>query len=194
MITQPTVEPVSVTELKAHLRLDFDDEDDLLEAYLQASREYFEARTGRTLHQTTLEWFTGSFPNGPLYLPRATPLISVTGAWYTNSGGTETEWTGFVTDVYGDFGNIRPPYGGTYPSFTAYPVNAVRVRYVAGIANASPQTYPKQTIRVAIMQLATGMYQNRESELIPDIPGIEAISLEYGVEALIKMNQVEWQF
>ena len=194
VITAPTVEPVSVTELKAHLRLDFDDEDTLLEPYLQVAREYVEGRTRRTLHQTTLEYFLDRFPCGPLYLPQASPLISVTGAWYKNSGGTETEWTGFVTDTSNEVGSIRPAYGSTYPSYTPYPVNSVRIRYIAGIANASPQTYPRETIRHAIKLLAGGLYEHRESETIPDARGVEIISFQYGVETLLTMNQVKWAF
>lgn len=194
VITAPTVEPVSVFELKEHLRLDFDDEDTLLQSFLQAAREYVEARTRRTLHQTTLEYFLDRFPCGPIFLPFASPLVSITGVWYKDSGGTETQWTGFVADTNNEVGSIRPAYGGSYPSYTAYPVNSVRIRYVAGIADASPQTYPKETIRAAIKLLAAALYSNREGEVIPDTPGIESIALQYGIETLISMNQVEWAF
>lgn len=194
VITAPTVEPVSVTELKAHLRLDFNDEDTLLQTYLQSAREYVEARTCRTLHQTTLEYYLDRFPCGPIYLPKASPLISVTGVWYKNSVGTETEWTGFVADSYNEIGSVRPAYGRSYPSYTPYPVNSVRIRYVAGLANGSPQTYPKETIRAAIKLLAAGIYENRESEVIPDRIALQSISFQYGVESLLSMNQVRWEF
>ncbi len=194
VITAPTVEPVSVVELKEHLRLDFDDEDSLLYAYLQAAREYVEARTQRTLHEAVLEYYIDRFPCGPVYLPLASPLISVPGVWYKNSGGTETEWTGFVTDTNNEVGSIRPAYGSTYPSYTPYPVNSVRIRYVAGIADQSPQVYPKETIRAAIKLLAAALYTNREGEIIPDVPGIQAVALQYGIETLISLNHVKWAF
>lgn len=194
VITEPTVEPLTVEELKAHLRVDTADEDALIEAYLIESREYFEARTRRSLHEKTLEYFLDGFPCGPVYLPFASPLISVTGVWYKNSAGTETEWTGFVVDTNSEVGSVRPAYGQSYPSYTPYPVNSVRIRYKAGIANQSPQIYPKQTIIGAIRLLAAGRYENREAEVIPGRQVMDTIAIRYGAETLISMNQVIWAF
>lgn len=49
----PDAEPVSAAELKAHLRLDHDSEDTLIEGLLRAAREETEAQTGMALLDQT---------------------------------------------------------------------------------------------------------------------------------------------
>lgn len=191
VITAPTVEPVSVLALRSHVALDTNAADDLLEAYEIAARRYVEYRTGRTLYETTLEIVFDKFPSSshcPLVLPRAAPLRSVTWVRYTDSDGTVTTWAAanYIVNTDAQPGFVLPDYGLTYPTFTAQPTGAVRVRYIAGLdPTASPLVEPPLELQQAIKLLAGHLYINREAELIPDRSGVEAISFKYGVEALI---------
>lgn len=50
LITAPVSEPVSLTDVQAHVRAPVDGADAaVIEAYLQAAREIVEAHTGRVL-------------------------------------------------------------------------------------------------------------------------------------------------
>ncbi|MEI6796613.1 MAG: head-tail connector protein [Methanomassiliicoccales archaeon] len=52
---QANAEPITLEEAKAHLRVDGDDEDDLIEALITASREAAERFTGRIFMSTQIE-------------------------------------------------------------------------------------------------------------------------------------------
>lgn len=162
---------------KEFQRITHDDEDSTLEGFIQACTDYFQWRTGRTIWQTTYEYTLPYFPDcGMICLPYGQPLIEVTSIKYRNSDGVETTWSSaeYVTDEHGE---IAPAYGTTWPSFTPYPLSAVRIRYKAGIAYASPQSeYPKDGIVKAICQLAGAMYENRESVVATDRATVAAFA------------------
>ena len=49
LITPPALEPVALADAKAHLRLDTDDDDELITAAIAAARVHVEAMTRRCL-------------------------------------------------------------------------------------------------------------------------------------------------
>lgn len=55
LVTPPANSPISLETLKAHLRVDFADEDSLIEAYLLAATSRAEQITGRALCTQTIE-------------------------------------------------------------------------------------------------------------------------------------------
>ena len=63
--TAATVEPVSITELKDHLRIDrnLDEEDWLLEDYIKSAREYAEGYTGRRFITQKWKYYISEFPS-----------------------------------------------------------------------------------------------------------------------------------
>jgi uncharacterized phiE125 gp8 family phage protein len=200
VITPPTLEPVFLHELKDHLRVVGSSEDDYIEALGKAARQHVEWRTGRTLFQTTFEQVFDDFPRHsgiPLFLLRAAPLLSVTWVKYTDADAAVTTWnaSNYIVNTDSMPGCIIPAYNVTWPVFTAYPMGAVRVRYVAGLsASASPLVFPDEGIGHVIKLLVGAMYENREGEIVPDKPGVQAISLKYGVEALLSQYQVAFSF
>lgn len=54
-LTQPSIEPVSYPDMKAQLRIDSDDERNLITAYIMAAREYAETETQLTLIQRQIK-------------------------------------------------------------------------------------------------------------------------------------------
>lgn len=209
LVTGPTLEPVELAEAKAHCKIEHDAEDALVSAWITAAREYFEERTGLTLHETTWELRLDDWPSSPFALPRAAPLWldPVTGlpdvtAYYRDSDGLETQWTDFVVDappvsnVWRRIppARIAPAYGELFPSFTPYPIAPIRFRYKAGLAASSPQIYPAASVRTAILLLVGGFNENRESEVLQDGRAIETIALRYGVEVFILMHKVTYAF
>lgn len=195
LITAPTIEPITVAEFKAHKRLDFFDEDFLIEGYISAARGLFEELTGRTLHQTEWEVAFDGFPygSGALELPMATPLLSITHVKYVDSDGVETTWgsSGYVLDTYGLPGLVAPAYGVTWPSFTPYPFNPVRIRYIAGIPNGSPQLFPSQMVRQTIREMTAGLYDNREHVTVTDRLSIAAFAINPVTQLLIENCKVK---
>lgn len=198
VITEPTDEPVTVDELKIHLRVDNSEEDFLIASYGKVARQYVEEVTGQTIFQTTYEVVFDRFPCcGPITLPRAFPMRSVTFIKYTDSDGVVNTWdpASYIVNADSVPGSVTPVYGQTWPFFTPQPTGAVRVRYVAGLdPNGSPFIAPREILLAAIKLLVGGFYENRESDVITDRASVQAISMRYGVEALLNLATVTYQF
>lgn len=199
LISGPTSEPITVVEAKAQCRIDTSDlsQDSLLDIYIAAARDYVEWRAGITIHEQTLEWALDYWPyenfQGAIVLPRATPLIAIVSIKYVDKDGTETTWATnqYVGDTRSKPGSVAPVYGVAFPSFTPRPSSAVRIQYRAGIETASPITEAPAKIKIPVLMLVAGMFENRESELVPDRSGVDFIAAKYGVEAFIDRLQSE---
>ena len=133
IITPPAIEPVTLAELKKHLRITHDDEDSILRTYLQAARMYAETTLcWRAFIEQELELTKDYFPS-VFSLPRP-PLQSVTSITYrTRDGTVETiDPADYIVDADSEPARIVPAVDERWPSDSLYPVNAVRVRYTAG--------------------------------------------------------------
>lgn len=177
LITAPVTEAVSVAELKAHLGLDSpSDATSLAElnaelsVLIGAAREYYEWRTERTLHETEWEIRLSAFPScGYIELPRATPLISITSVKYIESDATENTMSSdeYIADTWSTPGQLALAYNESWPSFTAYPVAPVRIRYKAGLAS-SPIVEADDRDKLPILMLAAALFENREGMYVAD--------------------------
>jgi uncharacterized phiE125 gp8 family phage protein len=86
----PPVEPISLERAKLHLRVDGDDEDDLIALWITVAREACEHHTNRALVGGTYELHLASLPRGrnPIEIPLGgvTGLVSLT---YRDAAGDE---------------------------------------------------------------------------------------------------------
>lgn len=202
VITGPSYEPILLSDVQAHCNIDATEdgiEQHIETVFIPVARDYVEWRTGRTIHEKTLELVLDRFPcESVIELPGATPLIELVSMKYTDSDGSETTWgaSNYVTatGARNRLGRVAPAYGVTWPSFTPYPLDAVKIRYRAGIANASPVTEADADVKYAASLLVAGMYENRESEVLTDRAVIQAISMSYGVEAFLARLTVAYAF
>ena len=158
----PAVEPLSITEAKLHLRVDHNDENDLITALIKSARIAIENYLDRKLvTQTIIEYFD-SFPTTVTPLT-FWPVASITSIQYVDTDGTEQTWdsSNYTTDIYGVFGEgparITPAYSVSYPS-TREMVNAVYVTYVAGYGAAAAVP---ALIKSAMYLLIADLYDGR---------------------------------
>lgn len=183
LVTAPTIEPVSLTEAKDHLRIDHTYEDALIAALIRTARELVETHTGRTLITSTWDYYLQEFPAcGYIDLPAA-PLQSVTSIKYTDSGGTETTWgsSNYLVSTRGVLGRIVPAYGVSWPSFTERPLDAVVVRYVAGYGSGAGDV--PETIRAAMLLWLGHLYEHRTA--VDSQASGNLFAIPMGVEALL---------
>ena len=155
-------------------------EDTLLETYITAAREYGEDVTGRAFATQTLEMMLDNFPSGDIEIDMP-PLQSVTSIKYKDSVGTEatmTVTTQYLVDADRDIGRIVLPYGINWPSFVAYPVNPIRIRYEAGYT-----TLPK--IYKNAMLLHIGLMNKYRDEGVP-AEDLRTVNTLYG------LRKVRW--
>lgn len=175
--------PVSVVELKAHLRIDADDdtEDLLLAAYIAAATQWCEEYNGRKFLDTTCVEVFDAFPTQ--FEPRNHPLSSVTSIVYTDTDGDAQtlDAADYQVDTQSETPRIVVAYNGSWPDTRAVP-NAVTLTYVAGYG-ADADDVP-QIKRHAILMLAGSLYENRETT-----SPIQIHQVPYGVTALLGIDR-----
>jgi uncharacterized phiE125 gp8 family phage protein len=169
--------PVSLSEVKAHLKIDGDDDDDLFPRMIEAAREACETYTGRALLTQTLRLHLDAWPNGAsagriVELPRP-PLQSVTHvAVYDDAGGmTTVDSNRYVVAM----GVERPGRVVLKPGWCLPPAgraaDAIEIEYVAGYG-PDPDDAP-EPIRHGMLILIGHWYENREgSGALPLMPAL----------------------
>jgi len=158
-VTFPAVEPVSLAEAKAHLRIDHPDEDAHIGSLISAARKYIEKQTQRALATQTYRTTLDSFPTTSDIRLDIGPVISITSIKYDDIDGLEQTLTAdnYVLDNVNEPGWVIPIEAG-WPA-TVDAINAVRVDYVAGWEAG---TFPPD-LKFGILMLVGHWYNNREA-------------------------------
>jgi len=181
--TPPALEPISLAEAKAHLRVDLADDDSYLSALIQAARATIEAWEWRSHITQIWELRLDAFPTGsaPIYCPRP-PLQSVTSPIeYIDADGLTQSLLApsYQVDAKSEPGRIKPAYGLVWPSTRPTIVNAVTVTYIAGYG-ATAASVPART-RHAIKLLLGLWYEQR----VPVVTGTISTVIPDTIEALL---------
>ncbi len=185
IITPPAVEPVSLADAKAQLRVDVPDEDTLIGSLIVAAREFCESFQGRAYITQTWEMYLDAWPSRDRFDIPLPPLQSVTSITYKDKDGVEATLptTEYIVDVKSQPGRVVLAYGKSWPSITLYPVNPIAVRFSAGYGTAGQVP---QSTRQAMLLLISHWYEHRETVLIGSI----SKEIEFAVSALLWPNRV----
>ena len=133
IITQPSIEPVTLAEAKLHLKEDLAsaENDARISACLAAARQAVEHATGRAIMLQTLEKTLDEFPDAVRL--DSPPIVDVLSVEYTDVDGATLALSGasYTLDAASEPGWLVPAHGYSWPA-TQCSINAVRVRYRAG--------------------------------------------------------------
>lgn len=185
--THPVVEPVSVADAKAHLRVDGDEDNFYIASLISAAREWVEVYLDRTLIHTQWTMRLEEFPE-EIDLPRPpvaadASVQSVSLTYTTQSGDTETMPTqSYTVDRYSTPGEVYPIYGHFWPANRVCE-NSISITWWAGYG-ADGRSVPAP-IRHAILMLVGFWYENRSSVLVGSI----SKPLEFAVESLLSSQK-----
>lgn len=189
--TGPAVEPVTLSEAKAHLRVDGTDSDAEIAAMISAAREWCEQYLDRTLVHTQWVMRFDRFPvdgTDDIELPR--PPMVASGAntavslSYTLEGGATATYgtSSYRVDRHATPGAVKTNYAGTWPPHLQDD-NSVSVTWWAGYG-PSGQSVPA-AIRHAMLMLIAFWYENRSTVLVGSI----SKQLEFAVESLLSSQK-----
>jgi len=167
IVTQPTVEPVTLEEMKQYLKipLDIEDaqEDAIIESLITSAREEAEKYTKRAFITQQWDMILDEFE--PCLEVPLGKLQSVDGIFVRDPGYNETEVasTAYFVDTISDPGMVL--FKSSYPGEIAAPVSGWRIRFTCGYGDTASDL-PK-TMITAIKRIAAYWYENREAHELP---------------------------
>lgn len=170
-VTDPTIEPISLEDVKLHVKAndDITIEDEYFEGLIVSARENVENITRRAVLTQTWDYYLDDWPKenwitlpfGNLQSVPETQSIK-----WKDADGTETTLTIMIDYIWemngSQCGRVVLPYAVPWPSGTLYPSNPITICFVCGWTTADLVPY---SIRAAIKMIATDLYQNRESQM-----------------------------
>jgi uncharacterized phiE125 gp8 family phage protein len=156
LVAPPLDEPVSLAEAKLYLRIDGDDEDDLVTTLVNAARLLVEAASGRQLIAQTWRLTLERWPLGPVRLPLS-PVLSVAGARLRGADGQAAAIAG-VSGVV--IPGSDPPMVllAAAPTPAPPPGSRIEIDVVAGFGAAADVPAP---LRQAILALTARWFEHR---------------------------------
>jgi uncharacterized phiE125 gp8 family phage protein len=175
--TAPTVEPITLTEVKDFLRITGTAEDDVLNSLIVAARNYAEYYQNRPLITQTWELWLDDFPPHdciPIRLKAG--LQSVTSVKYYPDGGSETVFTAtnYIVDTTDYVGKIVLNEDCYYPSANLRSVNGVYVEFVCGypikdigLVTEDPAGNVPEMTKTALKIWVAYNFENRDGSDLP---------------------------
>jgi uncharacterized phiE125 gp8 family phage protein len=183
LITPATGPVIDLDDVKSHLRVDLDDEDDRIQAYRDAAMNHVEIVTGRQLLTATWELILDAFP-WHIELPKP-PLQQIVSVTYLDTGNVlqlvdpSRYRVQALSGPTAQRGWIEPVYGSYWP-LTQWVAGAVAIRFKAGYGDTA-DTVPA-AIKQAMLLLIGSWYENREPESV----GARVAPIPFGVDELLK--------
>lgn len=181
--TPPAVEPVTLDEAKAQLRVTYDQEDALIAGLITAARQRIEAELGVALIATAFRETHDAWPlevttavpvtdplaalfSGPVRLLRS-PLISVQAVAVADGSGSfqTVNPASYAAEVASRPGRIAP-YDVAWP-VPGVPTGGVRIDYTAGYGAAESDV--PAPLRQAILQLVADGFEHRSDAPLSSI-------------------------
>lgn len=179
----PTIEPVSVAEMRMHCRIDHTDEDEYLAALIVAARMWCEDYCRRSFITRTIELKRPKFDES-MDLPRG-PVQSVTSVQYQDQDGATQTLSTDTWQYVGDpvMARVVVRSGKAWP-VTNVEEHPVAITYVTGYGDASADV--PMTIRQAIKMMVAQLYEYRE----PIVTGTSIAHVPMAVESLLSPYRV----
>lgn len=187
LVTAPTVEPLTLAEVKRFLKVDFDEEDADIKGMITAAREFCETMLDdRALITQTWDWVMSEFPDGDSFKVPKAPLQSITSiTYYDTANASQTFSSSNYTTLLDarQGGRVHLVYGQSWPAVYSRP-NAVTIRFVAGYGAASAVPY---SVKQAMRMLCHHWHYTRDPVLTT---GAVSSKIAMSVEALLGNNAV----
>ena len=186
LLTGPAVEPLSLAEAKAHLRLDAADEDQLVERLIAAARASVESATRLVMIAQSWRVSLEVWPReGVVSLP-VRPLLSVDAVRAFDASGAATLVPAGDYEVDREAGTVAAKAGaaGFAPSLSA---GGIEVDFTAGFGPAGADV--PAPLRQAMLMLAAHWFEHRSAVAVGDVPepvpaGVAALTAPYRRMAL----------
>jgi len=175
--------PVSVSNMKEHLRITHTEDDGYIEALTLAAAEACENFQSRKYMQAGKVLKLDEFPEDGVIRPPWAPLIQVDSIQYVDTdGATHAVDSGdYDVDTESEPGRITPAFNESWPA-TRPEINAVTINYQAGYATADEVP---DAVKHAIKLLVGHYYEHRESA-----SEVKLQEISQGIQSLLGPTRV----
>ena len=169
LISGPALEPVSLSEAKAHVRVDTTDEDTLISSLIAAARLHLEAFTHRVFITQTWAIYLDQWPQTQPLSLSVSPLQSVSSINIYDADDTfiTTNATDYVVDALSNPPRILWRGPGVAPR-PGRKLNGIEIIVTAGYGASGTQV--PEPIRQAILMLVAQWFEHRQPPTLND-PG-----------------------
>jgi uncharacterized phiE125 gp8 family phage protein len=160
------LQPISLEEARAQVRVDCEDEDALIGALISVATQAASDRLQRALVPTRYRLTLDSFPDAiELLLP---PIVSVESVKYIDITGTQQtlDPQDYYLDRVSEPGYLVPAFARTWPE-TQDRINAVEVEYTAGYPDSAIPKPIKQWILLALGDLYNNRDRSADKPVVP---------------------------
>ncbi|EZP57434.1 head-tail connector protein [Sphingomonas sp. RIT328] len=169
IVIEPPQPIITLDEAKQQLKVDADDDDALIEAYIAAATGHIDGPDGwlgRAIGVQTLEAGLDGFVHDPIRLPYP-PLIDLVSIRYEDVTGTWRDLDPATYEVRD--GEIGTAWGKSWPGTRSYrgASRSVRIRYRAGYEQVPAP------LRVALLMFVDDLYRNRGNVAIGNVGEIK---------------------
>lgn len=185
---EPSVEPISLVEAKAHLRVDHSDEDSLIDILRKAAREIVEKHTNRSLITQTRVIKLDEFPCFDTIRLTHGPVQSLTSITYDDRDNINQTlssleyWTDFDSDI------ARIVVRNNWPSTYDDKPNVVQITYLSGYGDTGSAV--PSSLRQAMLLILGHLYENRQQVIVSGSP-TGAIEIPFGASVLMSSYVLE---
>ena len=187
LLTGPALEPVSLADVKAHLRVDHDDDDALLTAAIVSARVHVESATRRKLIEQEWRVYLDRWPRKRILRVPVAPLISVDAVRIYDAEGEPNLVDSDDYEVDSAAVPGRLVLAATAPSPVGRAVNGIEIDVTAGYG-ATTLDVPSP-LRHAVMMLVAHWYEHRgavghDLAVLSAPLGFEALTAPYRILSL----------
>lgn len=182
LITPPSIDPVSLADVKNYLRVDQSSEDTQISLMIGAATRLCEEYTNKRFITQTWDYFIDRFPReagrawqegvfdlpinyfdtltGPIKIPLGL-IQSVTFLKTYDDSDTEATFSSssYALDLSSEPARLALRMGAVWPTTILRPVNGIQIRCVVGYGSAA--TDVPASIRQAILETVASMYEGR---------------------------------
>jgi uncharacterized phiE125 gp8 family phage protein len=189
IVNTPSVEPLTLLEIKRWLRVDHNDDDGLISGLIKAARERVEGRTGRALMAQTWRIVLDAWPPEARVKLPVLPVQSVTVVRVLDSNGVATP---LASALYALEPGAEPPVLAVKnPPNPGRLRNGIEIDVVAGYG-VTPSDCPeplRQAMRLMVAQAYAMRGPERAEDATPDaVAEIERLLAPY---RQIKLGRAE---
>ncbi len=162
LIAKPTVDPVALEAVRAHVRITGGDEDGYLEALVKAVTRAVEQACGVALLEQTWELSLDAAPSVPYLELTPSPLRSVVSIKSYDDADAETVLasTTYQVDTYAQPGRVVLKRGVVWPTDLRM-ANGLLVQYKVGYGATAEEL--DADLRHGLLQIIASLYEQRES-------------------------------